>query len=813
MVSKKGRLKTYFALIFALLGVIFNAKSQHPSIGGVYNTYAKAIEIPTNCKIIVDTPSSFQSGDKILIIQMKGAVINRGDSAAYGDIISYGEAGNYEVAKVNSINSDTLLLEYQLLRNYEVNDLVQVISAKQFSSVQVDTELKAKPWDGNTGGVVFIDVNDSVVLNNKINVKGMGYKGGQRSEASVNCNFPDYFTSNVHDAAQKGESFVFHTNKGYGRGALAAGGGGGNNHNAGGGGGANFGKGGIGGKEYDHGTGACNPTFNNGGIGGKQVIYSSAQNRVFMGSGGGGGHQNDWLADPRGGIHGADGGGLVIIRCQTLITNGQTIDADGMSKDSLSGRDGAGGGGAGGSILIQTQKIIGTINAKLSGGHGGSIDNANFNSICHGPGGGGGGGLLWINSSALLSNFNITATGGIPGKNVNANSFCFNSNYGAKKGAAGGSLTDLSIPEGNVSCPWSNLFIEANNDTITVTCGQNVNIDVQNNDQGGSLFSTSILTPPTQGTALLLNGDSIQYSCNGASGLDSIIYVICLNAFPNVCDTAVVYINITKPIANDDSKLTPKNTKAIIPVTKNDSTGSNYGIKIHVQPQFGSVNIINKDSIEYTPNNGFVGDDSLQYCLCFKPNDTPCDTAVVRIKVFDIIANDDSASTSQGTPVKINVLNNDIHTFSVFVVIICFPENGSVLANQDQTVTYTPNPGFIGLDSFCYVICSLGVCDTAYVKVDVKEIIIPDIIVPNGFSPNGDGQNDFFVIEDILYSNDNELRIFNRWGQEIYSTANYKNTWNGKNNSGGDLPDGTYFYVLNVKDLGKNYSGYVVIQR
>jgi hypothetical protein len=48
--------------------------------------------------------------------------------------------------------------------------------------------------------------------------------------------------------------------------------------------------------------------------------------------------------------------------------------------------------------------------------------------------------------------------------------------------------------------------------------------------------------------------------------------------------------------------------------------------------------------------------------------------------------------------------------------------------------------------------------------------------------------------------------VFNRWGQEIYTNGNYKNTWNAR-----DVPDGTYFFVLKVD--GKEYTGAVTLLR
>ena len=83
-----------------------------------------------------------------------------------------------------------------------------------------------------------------------------------------------------------------------------------------------------------------------------------------------------------------------------------------------------------------------------------------------------------------------------------------------------------------------------------------------------------------------------------------------------------------------------------------------------------------------------------------------------------------------------------------------------------------------------------------------------------GFSPNGDGINDNWHIPCIPFFQENELLIFNRWGQELLSITNYDNSWNGTIN-GSPLPDGTYFFTIRIPhDKGERlYKGTVSIIR
>ncbi len=104
------------------------------------------------------------------------------------------------------------------------------------------------------------------------------------------------------------------------------------------------------------------------------------------------------------------------------------------------------------------------------------------------------------------------------------------------------------------------------------------------------------------------------------------------------------------------------------------------------------------------------------------------------------------------------------------------------------------------------------------------DIDVCDPWIPEGFSPDGDGINDFFVIPNIAYFPNNEIIIFNRWGNVVYQTKNYQNDWVGTTNvnltvGGEELPTGTYYYVFTAQNdeyegiLNTVKKGYVYIQR
>ena len=96
-----------------------------------------------------------------------------------------------------------------------------------------------------------------------------------------------------------------------------------------------------------------------------------------------------------------------------------------------------------------------------------------------------------------------------------------------------------------------------------------------------------------------------------------------------------------------------------------------------------------------------------------------------------------------------------------------------------------------------------------------------ELTIYKGFSPNGDGNNDQWVIDGILDFPQNEVRVFNRWGNLVYEETGYDNqskVWFGQTNQGivlgkKDLPDGTYFYMVELGDGSEVRSGYVMLKR
>jgi gliding motility-associated-like protein len=236
-----------------------------------------------------------------------------------------------------------------------------------------------------------------------------------------------------------------------------------------------------------------------------------------------------------------------------------------------------------------------------------------------------------------------------------------------------------------------------------------------------------------------------------------------------------------------------------IPVVNFESCNSNAAIRLDTG--------FHKITIHSTVSTCAYDIDFSFICHAIAPADTT-------------LAVTDHSATVKNTSVDIDVLSNDI--------IFGKPGNAGGLSNVtilgnplfgtatfdlvSRQVIYTPETGRCGVDSFLYQITdTIGRQSSALIKVVTA---CDKVFVYNGISPNGDQLNDEWHIIGIEQYPDNEVAVYNRWGNQVFAQKGYTNTkaWSGTWN-GRELPDGTYYYVI---DLGKGaglVSGYLQILR
>ncbi|HFA47922.1 MAG TPA: gliding motility-associated C-terminal domain-containing protein [Bacteroidetes bacterium] len=195
-----------------------------------------------------------------------------------------------------------------------------------------------------------------------------------------------------------------------------------------------------------------------------------------------------------------------------------------------------------------------------------------------------------------------------------------------------------------------------------------------------------------------------------------------------------------------------------------------------------------------------------------------CDTTIMvitgQLNGIDtmLIAIDDDVVGGEGRPILIDILENDIFVTLNDFNIIEMPANGQAQFLPNGSINYVPDQGYCddeNPDSFTYEICNASGCDTATVTILVR---CDNLEIFNAFSPNNDNDNDFFKIKGLQNFPGHHLYIYSRWGNLVYEATNYQSDWDGTW-EGKDLPDGTYFFVLDLGLGEKPDRGFVQIRR
>ncbi|MBL7923634.1 MAG: gliding motility-associated C-terminal domain-containing protein, partial [Bacteroidia bacterium] len=120
-----------------------------------------------------------------------------------------------------------------------------------------------------------------------------------------------------------------------------------------------------------------------------------------------------------------------------------------------------------------------------------------------------------------------------------------------------------------------------------------------------------------------------------------------------------------------------------------------------------------------------------------------------------------------------------------------------------------------GNNSFLWTVVN-GTCrDSVVVNIFRRDTLdcLPRIEMPTAFSPNFDGSNDYLIIKGLEEYPDNEIMVYNRWGQVVYRQNNYRNDWYGLDEGGYPLADGTYFIIIRARYIDKVYNTYIDLRR
>ena len=335
-------------------------------------------------------------------------------------------------------------------------------------------------------------------------------------------------------------------------------------------------------------------------------------------------------------------------------------------------------------------------------------------------------------------------------------------------------------------------------------------------------------------------------------------------------------------------------------ITDYSITGGNGLGGFTIDPSTGEITVADASVLDFETNPTF----SLEVTVMDAGGLTDMATITVNLNDLSEVINTPPLLKDQSfTITESSILNGDLllqasdpegDNLVINTTPVDITANGTLIIGTDGTFTYTPNPYFIGTDSFSFKVCDDGdpsLCTQANISIvviasdsdgdgisdsdeigddpanpkdtdkdgvpdyldsdddgdglltseedgngdgnlfndDCNEDFIPDfldevscLVVPElGFSPDGDGNNDGWIINGIEEYSQNKVSIFNRWGNLVFEINGYDNNtriWNGDAKNGlvigqQSVPDGTYYYVIDLGDGSKPLSGYVIIKR
>lgn len=149
------------------------------------------------------------------------------------------------------------------------------------------------------------------------------------------------------------------------------------------------------------------------------------------------------------------------------------------------------------------------------------------------------------------------------------------------------------------------------------------------------------------------------------------------------------------------------------------------------------------------------------------------------------------------------------------LTIITPPAEATATLNGTLLQLDYSNTTFVGAETILLEVCDqLISCTRQALSINV----VGELEIYNALSPNGDLKNEIFYIRyiDMLPdTQDNEVSIFNRWGDLVFKVKNYNNqdrVFRGLSNNGNELPSGTYFYRIEFENRSP-LSGYLMLKR
>ncbi len=394
-------------------------------------------------------------------------------------------------------------------------------------------------------------------------------------------------------------------------------------------------------------------------------------------------------------------------------------------------------------------------------------------------------------------------------------------------------ITQLKIPVAHVIGAFKD------NKTYIRTCNSSTTIQATPVGTGETGRWTSLnqvtIANPLQPTSTVTG----LHPLDSTTGADKFVWTV-TNGICPARDTLYVYYAIVVYTRSDTSSKTVAGHPDTVFVTSNDIYSLGDNLKVTPinftlgtnQPITGYKSLGDSAVIFYTNPRVYAENKIFTYRL-YATNCSNADTTATG-KII-ITTNNIPPKDTTLQPIQVLSGNTVNQTYSVAlfdnnpnidsVIVLPNPrQKGKIKVTLSPDLTsiilvadYSSNPNFEGLDTVRFRVFDKGIngkidsADEAVIVVVNKVESNTDVVVYNGLSPNGDGKNDVIEMKNIEFHSKNTFKVFNRWGDKVYEANDYDGkvkVFDGK-----DLPDGTYYYVLEFEDGAKRQEGFILLKR
>lgn len=320
-------------------------------------------------------------------------------------------------------------------------------------------------------------------------------------------------------------------------------------------------------------------------------------------------------------------------------------------------------------------------------------------------------------------------------------------------------------------------------------------------------------TPGTYQVVYTYSGDVANCINSGTSSATLVINVstpatftqiptICQNATaPVLPTTSTNGVNGTWNPATINTSVAGTSTYTFTPNAGECGTGTTMNITVdtNITPSFTPINDLcigaTPPSLPTTSNNGITG------------TWNPSVISTTSAGTFNYTFTPDAGQCA--SPVVVSVLvNNNVMPVFTQIEPICVGEQPvtlNLISNNGISGTWTPSSiDTTQSGTFVYTFTPNDPTQCAASTTMTVQVVL--CTIQKGISPNGDGLNDYLKLSA------QKVEIFNRYGKEVYSKSSYVNDWHGQSNGGSVLPDGTYYYVIELYG-GEVKTGWIYINK